>query len=237
LPTPKDGRVSKARDETRMAALQKRRLYLVEDHPVTRQGFAQLVNFEPDLHVCGQAGSAAQALADIPVAKPHLVVVDISLAGTSGLQLIKDIVARDAAPPILVLSTHDEALYAERALRAGAKGYIMKHAPTDEVMKAIRTVLRGGVYLSERMQGRLVGMVARGGPAVSASDVERLSDRELEVFTLIGQGRSTAQISASLHVSGSTVATHRTHIIEKLELENTRELVQRAVAWVQSRDF
>jgi DNA-binding NarL/FixJ family response regulator len=229
--------VSKARDETRMAALPKRRLYLVEDHPVTRQGFAQLINFETDLQVCGQAGSAAQALAEIPAAKPHLVVVDISLAGTSGLQLIKDLVARDAAPPILVLSTHDEALYAERALRAGAKGYIMKHAPTDEVMKAIRTVLRGGVYLSERMQGRLVEMVARGGPAVSVSDVERLSDRELEVFTLIGLGRSTAQISASLHVSGSTVATHRTHIIEKLELENTRELMRRAVAWVQSRDF
>lgn len=229
--------MSKARDETRLAALQKHRLYVVEDHPVTRQGFAQLINFEPDLHVCGQAGSAAQALAEIPVAKPHLVVVDISLGGTSGLQLIKDIITRDGAVPILVLSTYDETLYAERALRAGAKGYVMKHAPTEEVMKAIRRVLRGGVYLSERMQTRLVGMVAGGRPAVSASDVERLSDRELEVFTLIGQGRSTTQIGAALHVSGSTVATHRVHIKEKLELENTRELVRRAVAWVQSHDF
>jgi DNA-binding NarL/FixJ family response regulator len=117
------------------------------------------------------AGSAAQALVEIPAAKPHLVVVDISLAGTSGLQLIKDILNRDPALSVLVLSTHDETLYAERALRAGAKGYVMKHAPTDEVMRAIRMVLRGGLYLSERMQSRLVGMVAGGGRAVSACRV------------------------------------------------------------------
>ena len=220
-----------------MAALQKHRLYLVEDHPVTREGFAQLINFEPDLHVCGQAASASKALADIPVAKPHLVVVDISLDGTSGIELIKDIIARHTALPVLVLSTHEESLYAERALRAGAKGYVMKHEPTAEVMKAIRKVLRGGVYLSDRMQDRLVGLVAGGGPAAARSDAERLSDRELEVFTMLGQGRSTAQIGASLHVSGSTVATHRVHIMEKLKLENSRELVRRAVEWVQSQDL
>lgn len=227
----------KTPDGTKGVGLGKHRLYLVEDHPVTRQGFAQLINFEADLHVCGQAGSAAEALAEIPVTKPHLVVVDISLAGTSGLQLIKDIVTRDGALPVLVLSTHDETLYAERALRAGAKGYVMKHAPTEDVMKAVRMVLRGGVYLSERMHARLAGMVAGRGQVSATSDVEGLSDRELEVFTLLGQGRSTAQIGAALHVSGSTVATHRTHIIEKLNLENTRELVRRAVAWAQSQDL
>lgn len=229
--------MSKTREENRMAALQKHRLYLVEDHPVTREGFAQLINFEPDLHVCGQAASAAKALAEIPVAKPHLVVVDISLDRTSGIDLIKDILARHTALPVLVLSTHDETLYAERALRAGAKGYVMKHELTVEVLKAIRKVLRGGVYLSERMQERLVGLVAGGGSAASRSDVEQLSDRELEVFTFLGQGRSTAQIAASLHVSGSTVATHRVHITAKLKLENSRELVRRAVEWVQSQDL
>ena len=229
--------MSKPPLENKMAASRKHRLYLVEDHPVTRQGFAQLINFEPDLQVCGEAGSAARALAEIPAAKPNLVVVDISLEGTSGIELIKDIAARHAALPVLVLSTHDETLYAERALRAGAKGYVMKHQPTAEVIAAIRKVLRGGVYLSEQMQSRLVGMMAWGRSATSRSDVEPLSDRELEVFTLLGQGRSTAQIGASLHVSGSTVATHRAHILEKLNLDDSRELVRRAVAWVQSQDL
>jgi len=224
-------------EKKRMPAAQKHSLYLVEDHPVTREGLARLINFEPDLHVCGQAGSSAQALADIPAAKPSLVLVDISLAGTSGIELIKDIVARHPVLPVLVLSTHDETLYAERALRAGAKGYIMKYESTGEVMRAIRKVLRGGIYLSERMEERLLGRVAVGRPAVSGSDVERLSDRELEVFTLLGQGQSTAQISAVLHISGSTVATHRAHIMEKLQLEHSRELVRRAVAWVQTQEF
>jgi DNA-binding NarL/FixJ family response regulator len=229
--------MSKTREGNSMATPQKHRLYLVEDHPVTREGLARLINFEPDLHVCGQAGSAAQALAEIPAAKPDLVVVDISLAGTSGIELIEDIVTRHAELPVLVLSTHDETLYAERALRAGAKGYVMKHEPTDVVMKAIRKVLGGGVYLSDRMQSRLVGMVRGGGSAAKRSDVERLSNRELEVFTLLGQGQSTAQIAAALHVSGSTVATHREHIMKKLNLENSRELLRRAMAWVQSQDI
>jgi DNA-binding NarL/FixJ family response regulator len=229
--------MTKPRPGTKVSPRYKHRLYLVEDHPVTRQGFAQLINFQPDLQVCGQAGSAELALAEIPAAKPNLVVVDISLAGTSGIQLIKDIVTRDGALPVLVLSTHDETLYAERALRAGARGYIMKHAPTEDVMKAIREVLRGEVYLSDRMHARLAGRVAEGDSIAEVSDVGRLSDRELEVFTLLGQGQSTAQIGAALHVGGSTVATHRVNIIRKLNLENTRELVRRAVAWVESQDL
>ena len=220
-----------------MAVARKYRLYLVEDHPVTRQGFAQLINFQPDLHVCGAAGSPAQALAEIPAAMPDRVVVDISLAGTSGIELIKDIVARYSTLPILVLSTHDETLYAGRALRAGAKGYVMKQTPTHEVMRAIRKVLHGGVYLSDQMENQLVRMAAAGASAATACDIERLSDRELEVFTLLGQGRSTAQIAASMHISGSTVATHREHIIAKLNLENSRDLVRRAVTWIHSQDI
>jgi DNA-binding NarL/FixJ family response regulator len=226
----------KTRKETRLAARQKHRLYLVEDHPLTREGFAQLLNFEPDLHVCGQAGSAATALAEIPRAKPHLVVVDISLAGTSGIQLIKDILARHTGMAILVVSTHEELLYAERALRAGARGYIMKHEPTEEVMKAIRKVLRGGVYLSERMQDRLVGMLTGTGPAPSKSNVERLSDRELDVFRLIGKGRSTRSIAAALHLAVSTVGTYRAKIKEKLGLAGAAELMGRAVEWAHDPD-
>jgi DNA-binding NarL/FixJ family response regulator len=227
--------MSKTRQTTR-AAPQRHRLYLVEDHPVTREGFARLINFEPDLYVCGQAGSATKALAEIPAAKPSLVVVDISLDGTSGIELIKNIVSRGAAPPILVLSTHDELLYAERSLRAGAKGYVMKHAPTDEVMKAIRKVLRGEVYLSERMQSRLVGMVAGGRDSTSGPNLERLSDRELEVFELIGEGRTTQSIAEALHLAVSTVGTYRAKIKEKLGLESPLELIRCAVEWVHDRD-
>jgi DNA-binding NarL/FixJ family response regulator len=228
--------VSKRRETNRLPTRQKHPIYLVEDHPVTREGLARLIDFEPDLHVCGQAGSAVRALAGIPGVKPHLVVVDISLDGTSGIELIKDIVARHPALPILVLSTHDELVYAERALRAGAKGYVMKHAPTGEVMKAIRKVLRGGVYLSERMQSRLVGLVAGGGPNASRPSLERLSDRELEVFGLIGQGRSMSGIASALHLALSTVGTYRAQIKDKLGLRSPGELMRCAVEWVQHRD-
>ena len=162
----------------------KGRLLLVEDHPVTREGLAQLLNQQPDLQVCGQAGTAPEALTAADALKPDLVLVDISLGGTSGIELIKDLASRHATLPILVLSTHDELLYAERSLRAGARGYVMKHEPTERVMAAIRQVLRGGVYLSEQMQSRLVRDDGpRAGPVAPASDMEPLSDRELEVFT------------------------------------------------------
>jgi len=209
----------------------------VEDHPVTREGFAQLLNFQKDLEVCGQAGIAAQALTEITVLNPDLVIVDISLAGTSGIELIKDLVSRDPILKILVLSMHDESLYAERALRAGARGYVMKQVATEYVMAAIRHVLRGGVYLSERMRNQLLFNVVGRLSAAGASDLDRLSDRELEVFQLIGEGRTTAQIGASLHLSVSTVETYRAHIKEKLRLQNATELVQHAVDWIRTRDL
>ena len=218
-------------------AQRKDRIFLVEDHPVTREGFAQLINFQTDLQVCGQAGTAGQALTDIAALNPDLVIVDISLAGTSGIELIKDLVHLDPILKILVLSTHDESLYAERALRAGARGYVMKQEATKHVMAAIRHVLGGGVYLSERMRNHLLFNVVGGLSAAVTSDLHQLSDRELEVFQLVGEGRTTAQIGASLHLSVSTVETYRAHIKEKLRLRNATELVQRAVDWIRTRDL
>jgi DNA-binding NarL/FixJ family response regulator len=211
----------------------KSRLYLVEDHPVTREGFAQLLNYQPDLEVCGQAGTAAKALVGIDTTRPDLVIVDLSLAESSGLELIKDIKARHPRLPILVLSTHDESLYAERALRAGARGYVMKQAPTSELMRAIRKVLGGQLWLSESMHTRLVHKHLHGTSSPkSPSELENLSDRELEVFQLIGAGLTTRRIAAKLHLSVSTVETYRAHLKEKLRLANGMELVRRAVEWV-----
>jgi DNA-binding NarL/FixJ family response regulator len=215
----------------------KRRLFLVEDHPITREGFAQLINYQPDLEVCGQAGSAAKAIAAIDVFHPDLAIIDISLLESNGLELIKQLKTRHSVLPVLVLSTHDEALYAERALRAGARGYVMKQAPTSEVMKAIRLVLSGELYLSDAMSSRLVREHLNGTKRQRVTEVDDLSDRELEIFELIGHGRTTRQIAAKLRLSVSTVETHRAHIKEKLTLPSGLELVRRAVEWVnrQSR--
>lgn len=214
----------------------KRRIFLVDDHPVTREGLARLINHEADLEVCGEAGTAAAALLAIESRKPDLVIIDVSLTtGASGLELMKDLSARDARLRMLALSTHDETLYAERALRAGAKGYVMKHEPTAQVMLAIRKVLHGEVFLSKAMNERMLRkMTARGG-APLASEIERLSDRELEVYRLLGQGRGTRQIAGELNLSISTVETYRTHIKEKLRLNGAPELVRHAVEWVHSQ--
>lgn len=211
----------------------KKRLFLVEDHPITREGFAQLINFQPDLMVCGQAGTAGDALREIPKAKPDLVIVDISLAGGNGLDLIKDLATSLPGMPSMVLSTHDERLYAERALRAGARGYMMKQEPTEIVLRSIRNVLRGEICVSEAMRSQLLGRL-HGGAAVSG--VERLSDRELTVFQMLGEGHGTREISHHLRVSVSTVETYRAHIKEKLGLSNAMDLVSQAVRWVQSHD-
>jgi DNA-binding NarL/FixJ family response regulator len=213
----------------------KKRVFLVEDHPVTREGFAALINYQADLTVCGQAGTAAKALTGIESVRPDLVIVDISLAESSGLELIKQVKSRFPGMPMLVLSTHDEALYAERALRAGARGYVMKQAPTSDLMKAIRAVLGGELYLTEAMRNRLVHKQLSGASRPRGTEVEQLSDRELEIFELIGQGQTTRRIAAKLHLSVSTVETHRAHIKEKLKLGNAVELVRRAVEWVGSK--
>lgn len=214
----------------------KYRLFLVEDHPVTREGFAQLLNYQPDLEVCGQADAAAKAINCIDLLKPDLAIVDISLADSSGLELIKDLRCRHPAVPVLVLSTHDEGLYAQRALRAGARGYVMKQAPTSEVMNAIRTVLMGELYLSDSMRTRLVREQFDRPKRQNGAELNGLSDRELEIFALIGHGNTTRRIASKLHLSVSTVETHRAHIKEKLRLTNAVELVRQAVEWVNRRE-
>jgi len=203
------------------------RLLLVDDQPILREGFAHLLDQEQDLKVCGQADSAAGALKAITALRPDLVTVDVVLKGMNGIELVKQIRALHPMLPVLVLSMLDEVLFAERALRAGAKGYVMKQAPTEEVKGAIRRLLRGGRYLSPRMQERILENLSTGGRV--APGIERLSDRELEVFQLIGSGCATRQIAQQLRLSVKTIETYRAHIKEKLKLANGMELIRMAV--------
>jgi DNA-binding NarL/FixJ family response regulator len=211
------------------------RIYIVEDHPITRSGLIQLINYQNDLSVCGFAGSVAQAIGGVEEANPDLVMVDVSLPDGHGIELVKDITARRPQARILVLSMHDEGLYAERAFRAGAAGYIMKQEPTDTVLAAVRRILNGENYLSPRMQERVLNRFAAGKPPVASSEMERLTDRELEVFELIGRGLGTRQIAAQLRLGVSTVETHRAHLKEKLDLKTGTELTRRAVEWMNNR--
>lgn len=214
----------------------KQRIFLVDDHPVTREGLARLINLEADLEVCGEASAAARAVPEIAARKPDLVIVDVSLTtGPSGLELLKDLAARHPRLRMLALSTHDEKLYAERALRAGARGYVMKQEPTESVMRAIRKILDGEVYLSPAMNERMLCKLTAPRSQPLASEIEALSDRELEVYRLLGQGLGTRQVAANLHVSVSTVETYRAHIKEKLRLGSASELVRHAVEWVHSQ--
>ena len=214
----------------------KHEVFMVEDHPITREVLAQLINYQDDLHVCGVAGTAAKALWGIESQRPDLVMVDVSLPDGHGIELVKDIKARYPQLRVLVLSMHDEALYAERAIRAGAAGYIMKQEPTDTVLAAARQVLTGKPYLSPKLQERVLQRFASGLATPVTSEVERLTDRELEIFELIGRGRGTREIAEQLRLSVSTVETHRAHLKEKLELESATELVRHAVQWVGSRE-
>jgi DNA-binding NarL/FixJ family response regulator len=208
----------------------RRRVLVVDDHPIVRQGLALLINREPDLTVCGEAEEAHAALDQIAALHPDILVVDISLNGPDGIELMKMIRARHATLPVLVLSMHDELTYAERALRAGANGYIMKQEATERVLTALRRILKGEVYLSDRAAGRVLQQYVRGVTAQQSS-VADLSDRELEVFRMIGAGNGTRQIAEALHLSVKTVETHQAHIKEKLFLRTARELVQYAVEW------
>jgi DNA-binding NarL/FixJ family response regulator len=212
-------------------AVARHTVFIVDDHPIVRQGLALLINREPDLAVCGDAEEAGSALRRIEELKPHLIVVDISLNGPDGLDLLKDIRARDANLPVLILSMLDESLYAERALRAGANGYIMKQEATDRVLVAIRRILGGEIYVSDRMANRMLHRFASGAQVETRSPVADLTDRELEVFRLIGEGHGTRQIAQQLHISVKTVESYQAHIKDKLSLKNARELVQRAVQW------
>jgi DNA-binding NarL/FixJ family response regulator len=217
------------------SAGERRRVFVVDDHPIVRQGLALLINREADLQVCGEAEEANGALDALDAMDPDIVVLDISLNGPDGIDLLKAIRSRKASLPMLVLSMHDELIYAERALRAGASGDIMTQEATERVLVAIRRILNGDVYLSDRAASRMVQQYVRGSAAARQSSVAGLSDRELEVFRLIGDGHGTRQIADELHLSVKTVETYQAHIKEKLSLRNARELVQRAIEWNRTK--
>jgi len=212
----------------------KHRIFLVDDHPIVRLGLTQLINREPDLVVCGESASGATAKAAIETARPDAVIVDLTLKQSSGFSLIKDLISFDAQLPILVLSIHEELLYADRCLRAGAKGYLMKEEAMENVLVALRRLIAGQVYVSERMQSKLFRSSRRRGDNLVGSPLERLTDRELEVFRLIGQGLGTKQIANLLHLSSSTVESNRARIKQKFDLKNAIELLRHAVKWVET---
>ena len=213
----------------------KKRVFLVDDHPAMRQGLQELIGQETDLTVCGQAADIPSALEGIQKTKPDIAIVDLTLKDSSGLDLVKDLKIRFAKLPVLILSMHNEALYAERSIRAGARGYIMKEATTENIIQAIRQVLNGDIYLSPGVSSKMLKKMA-GVQAGEADPVEGLSDRELEVFKLIGEGLRTRDIAERLHLSIKTVESYREHIKIKLHLDNAAKLTRAAVEWVQSAE-
>ena len=217
------------------AAPARKKILLVDDHPFMRAGMAQLIDRQPDLIVAGEAGEPQAAMRELEKAKADLVLSDITMPGRSGLEFIKDLLALHPGLPILVISMHDEMIYAERALRAGARGYIMKEAGGENLLAAIRQVLAGQVYVSPRMAATILDSFSGHKPRGSNSPFSKLTDREFEVFQLIGQGKSTRDVAAQLNLSPKTVDVHRGHIKEKLELKDSTALVRHAVRWVETQ--
>lgn len=209
------------------------RILLVDDHPLLRQGIAMTIEAEPDLQVAGQAGDAEEAVAIFDDLDPDLVITDISLPGMNGLELLKNLLTLHPDLPVLVVSRHDEELYAERAVRAGARGYVSKVAAGDQIVAAIRRVLRGGIHLSEDLKDKMLFGAASGAKDATQTPLEVLSDRELEVFEMTGRGIPTREISERLHLSIKTVESYRSRIKTKLGLANGTELIKHAVAWVE----
>jgi len=207
------------------------KILLVEDHPIFRLGLAELINNEDDLVVVGGAESLNQALAAVEDLSPDLVVADITLHESDGIDLVKELSRRYKNLPVLILSMHDEFLYAERALRAGARGYIMKQEAMESIVSAIRNVLDGKVYLNDAMKEHILAGIADGAAASDKAPIERLTDRELEVFGLIGLGFTTREIARKLHLSIKTIGTYRERIKEKLNLKHATELVRYAIHW------
>lgn len=218
------------------SAIQKAAVLLVDDHPIVRQGMAQLINREPDLTVCGEAASAHEAISLLKTHTCDVAIIDISLEDRSGLDLLKDLIIRCPKLRVLILSMHHESLYAERALHAGARGYVMKQEAPDKVLVAIRTILSGEVYVSEKMAAKMLRTLADGRSGESAvSPIERLSDRELEVFRLIGKGYSSSEIAGQLCIGVKTIETHREHIKAKFKLTDTGELRRIAIEWATEK--
>ena len=209
---------------------------IVDDHPLFRKGLEQLIHSDSAFAVCGEVNNASEAMDVIRKLNPDLAIVDLSLPGANGIELIQNIRAEFPKLPILVLSMHDESLYALRALRAGAEGYVMKHEAMANVIQAIHEVFNGRPYLSPAMAAQVITKFAHRGSQSEADAVERLSDRELEILELIGKGKEVRQIAKRLHLSPKTVETHRAHIKEKLNLQNARQVARFAVQWVGTRN-
>ena len=211
----------------------KKKVYIVDDHPLMRKGMAMTLQSDIEFDVCGQAESAEEALSEILEMNPDAAVIDISLPGMNGIELVKNLLHQLPDLKILIVSRHDEELYAERALRAGAKGYLMKLEAGEVLVSAVRQVLNGGLYLSDNIGNKLLMKLASGKAAKSDNPLDLLSDRELEVFELTGQGLSTRDIGEKLHISVKTVESHRANIKEKLHLDTANELMRHAVRWVE----
>jgi DNA-binding NarL/FixJ family response regulator len=207
------------------------RVVLIDDHPLVRLSLREVIQREPDLVVSGEAEDRDQALEIIATCKPHLAIIDLTLKNSNGMELIKDLRDRFPKVHILVLSMHDETLHAERAIRAGARGYITKQEATTKIMVAIREVMKGEIYWGEKAAARVASKIARVSRPADSSSVDLLADRELQVFELIGAGRSTRQIAATLHIDVSTVETYRARIKEKLNLKDSLALLQYAIRW------
>lgn len=221
---------------TRSTAVGKKQILIVEDHPLFRAMLVQLIEQELGMTVCGQANNLKEALILIGQTRPDAAIVDLTLSGSGGLELIKEIKARRIRIPVLVLSMHAEKLYAERALRAGAKGYISKEQSPAEVAAAIRTVVDGGIYASREITEAILNRQTHPGQPLAAQEMDSLSDRELEVFQLIGEGLTSREISSRLQLVATTVDSYRARIKQKLALKNAAELYQRAALWVAAPD-
>src|ERR1035437_7473552 len=216
-------------------ARKRSRILLADDHPLVRERLAEIINREADLLVCGEAEDRHEALVAVPAKHPQLVIIDLTLKDSDGLELIKDIHSRWPSLRMLVVSMHDESLYAERAIRAGALGYITKQEATRNILVAIRRVLSGSIYLNEKIACHIISRLTSHAPAVGATPPELLSDRELKVFDLTGQGLNISEIAGLLRIAVKTVETYRARIKEKLKLKDSSELLQFAISWNQHR--
>jgi DNA-binding NarL/FixJ family response regulator len=210
------------------------RILIVDDHPMMREGLAHFIGRQPDMTVCGEAGDAGEALEKVRLLKPNLVLADITLPGRNGLELIKDIQSLDARVAVLVLSMHDEVFYAERVLRAGGRGYVMKQEGGKKIVEAIRLVSAGHVFLSEKMSARILEVFSGRRLTGGKPAVECLTDREFEIFQLIGRGMNTKHLALELHISPKTIEVHRANIKAKLQIKTMAELIRHAVRWVES---
>ncbi|MEM9159698.1 MAG: response regulator transcription factor [Verrucomicrobiota bacterium] len=211
------------------------RIFIVDDHPLVRQGLSQIIAGQEDMEVCGEAEDSPSAMQGVGNTNPDAIIVDISLQGNNGLELIKNIKAVYDTIPIMVFSMHDETIYAQRALRAGAKAYVMKKESSDKVVTAIHKIMKGEIYVSASVADQVLHQIVNGPNNVSQSPIDRLTDRELEVVQLIGRGLSTREIAESLNLSVKTIESHRAHVKEKLNLRNATELVQFSVQWVDQQ--